>query len=347
MSTEPPALATAHAASVAIARRHVRDILDLALLHTADRAAVVVWDDGCALARILADAYRLCLPEATHLDFAATPPETTMEVLRALQPGALVVLIQSTSFRLEAFRIRVELFKRGLKVIEHPHLARMRPDEHAIYVDALAYDRAYYHGVGAALKARIDRAGAAVVDSGGGARLVYDAGFEPAKLNIGDYAALKNVGGQFPIGEVFTEPKDLEAVTGEARIFAFGDTAFHVNAPPAPITLSIRRGRVVDVLDSTPDFDRVIAQIKADEDVWIRELGFGMNRAFTRERRVSDVGSYERMCGVHLSLGAKHGVYNKPGLKRKDAKYHVDVFVVTEAVFLDGARVFEAGAWGA
>jgi hypothetical protein len=36
-----------------------------------------------------------------------------------------VVLVQSTSFRMDAYRIRIELFKRGLKVIEHVHLSRM------------------------------------------------------------------------------------------------------------------------------------------------------------------------------------------------------------------------------
>ena len=78
---------------------------------------------------------------------------------------------------------------------------------------------------------------------------------------------------------------------------------------------------------------------------WVRELGFGMNRAFSRERRVDDIGTYERMCGIHLSLGAKHGVYAKPGFKRKDARYHVDVFAVTDAVYLDDELVYKDGGW--
>jgi len=45
------------------------------------------------------------------------------------------------------------------------------------------------------LKACIDRAQTPVIDSGG-ERLVFAAGLEPAKLNIGDYGGLKNVGGQ-------------------------------------------------------------------------------------------------------------------------------------------------------
>jgi aminopeptidase len=326
------------------AKAHVQDILTFAIGHTAERAAVVVSDDQSGLARIVSRAYRLCLPGAMHVNFDVVPAREVMRSFESLTSGDLVVLVQSTSFRLETFRIRVELFKRGLKVIEHPHLARMLPGEYRHYIDSLAYDPAYYRVVGKALKARIDVATSAVVDSGG-AQLLYESRFETAKLNIGDYSEMKNVGGQFPIGEVFTEPRDLESVNGRVRIFVFGDTDFRVNVPDQPITLVVRRGKVIDVVDSTAEFDRVIAQIQADEALWIRELGFGMNRALTRQRLVSDIGTYERMCGIHLSLGAKHGVYNKPALRRKDARYHVDVFAITEQVLLDGDIVYRDAAW--
>ena len=324
--------------------RHVRDILELAVEHGPSGRAIVVSDAGSGLSQILREAYRVCLPSALHLDFEALSAAEILAAFEALGPGDLVVLVQSTSFRLEEFRIRVELFRRGLKVIEHPHLARMRVEEYGHYIDALAYDPAYYRVVGSALKERIDRASVAVVDSGS-ELLVYESGFEPAKLNVGDYRALKNVGGQFPIGEVFTEASDLTRVNGRVRIFVFGDTSFHVNAPEIPITLVIRHGKVVDVVDATVEFERVLAQISAEEELWIRELGFGMNRALTRERLVSDIGTYERMCGIHLSLGAKHGVYNKPNLKRKESKYHVDVFAVTERVTLDNQVVYRDGGW--
>ena len=128
--------------------------------------------------------------------------------LEALQAGDLAILVQSTNFRMDAYRIRVELFKQGLKVIEHPHLGRMAGKEALIYLDALAYDADYYRGVGRGLKAYIDAASGAVVD-GGGAQIVFDGPLEDAKLNIGDYSEMKNWGGQFPIGEVFSEAKDL------------------------------------------------------------------------------------------------------------------------------------------
>jgi hypothetical protein len=293
----------------------------------------------------LTEAYRRCLPDARFIDFDAVPATAITEKFAQLAPSDLVVLVQSTNFRLDAYRVRVELFKRDLKVIEHPHLARMPGQQALYYIDSLAYDPAYFRGVGHALKARIDRARSGVIDSGG-ERLVFGCPFESAKLNVGDYSEMKNVGGQFPIGEVFTEAQDLEAVNGRVRIFVFGDTTFSVNQPARPITLVIAKGRVSDVIDSTPEFDEVLANIRADEgEVWLRELGFGLNRAFSKDRTVNDIGTFERMCGIHLSLGAKHGSYNKPNIRRATARHHVDVFAATESVQLDDEVVYRDGAW--
>ncbi|MEO7426474.1 MAG: hypothetical protein ABI036_14900 [Fibrobacteria bacterium] len=345
------------------AARHLQDILTIAFEHplgldypghteASAPAAVVVYDGRSELAGLLTEAYRRCLPAARFLDFDAHPAEAVLGALAPLRSSDLVVLIQSVNFRLEAFRLRVELFKRGLKVIEHPHLERMRGREIGWYVDALAYDPAYYRGVGAALKARIDSAASATVFSGArnggdpGEALVFSSHLEPAKLNVGDYRGMKNIGGQFPIGEVFTEARDLEDVHGRIRIFAFADTTFMVNRPERPITLIVDAGRVVEAEDSIPEFERVLANIRADErEVWVRELGFGMNRAFSPDRMVSDIGTVERMCGIHLSLGAKHAVYRKPDFRKRDGRHHVDVFAVTESVRLDGEEVFRDGAW--
>lgn len=333
----------AHALDTASA--HLRDVLAIALGHGPEHAALVVYDTRCELARALAEGYRRNLPDAAFLDFDEAGPDQVLAAFRRMVPSDLVVLIQSTNFRLEAFRIRVELFKLGLKVIEHVHLSRMPGAQGEHYIESLAYDPAYYRTVGKALKERIDSASSARIDSGGES-LLFASRLEPAKLNVGDYSAMNNVGGQFPIGEVFTEAQDLEAVNGRVRVHVFGDTSFMVNRPAVPITLVIEKGRVVDTRDATPEFARLLGIIRADEgEVWVRELGFGMNRAFTRERRVNDIGTYERMCGIHLSLGAKHGVYPKPGFKRKDARYHVDIFAVTEAVYLDQQLVYQDGAW--
>ncbi|MDI1308304.1 MAG: hypothetical protein PSV17_02570 [Methylotenera sp.] len=332
------------------AEKNISEILTHVFKHAAPHKAVVVFDTACELANALTQAYRNCLPEAHFVDFDKHTPVEVLAVLADLTESDLVVLVQSTNFRLEAFRIRVELFKRGLKVIEHPHLSRMVGAEVGYYIDALAYDPQYFRGVGEQLKAIINQAQTGCIDSGGDAfpeaRLMIGSAFESAKLNVGDYSEMPNVGGQFPIGEVFTEARDLEAVNGRVRIFAFGDTQYKVNRPAIPITLIVERGQVVATEDSTPQFDAVLANIRADEQVvWLREIGFGLNRAFSKDRSVSDIGSYERMCGVHLSLGAKHGIYGKPNFKRGDGKYHIDVFAVTERVTLDEQVVYRDGAW--
>lgn len=340
----PPGALPADA--IATAAVNVRDLLAGAIEYAPPQRALVVYDRRCALNEALTEAYRRSLPEGRFIDFDTVAPEDVLAAFAGLGQHDLVVLIQSTSFRLEAFRIRIELFKRGLKVIEHVHLSRMPGAQGLHYIASLAYDPAYYRGVGRALQARINAAPSAVVDSGAGALLRFDSPLEAAKLNIGDYSEMNNVGGQFPIGEVFTEAQDLEAVNGRVRVFVFGDTSFHVNHPAQPITMIVENGRVTGALDSTPEFDNMLDIIRAHEgEVWLRELGFGMNRAFSRERLVSDIGTYERMCGIHLSLGAKHGQYQKPQFKRKDARYHVDVFAVTEAVWLGGEQVYQDGAW--
>jgi aminopeptidase len=333
------------ARAVDAATAHLRDVLAIAIEHGPAHAALVVYDTRSDLARALTEGYRRNLPGASFIDFDSLAPDQVLVAFKAMTASDLVVLVQSTNFRLEAFRIRVELFKLGLKVIEHVHLSRMPGAQGEHYIEALAYDPAYYRGVGRALKARIDTAQSATVHSGGEV-LTFASPLESAKLNVGDYSDMNNVGGQFPIGEVFTEAQDLEAVNGKVRVHVFGDTAYMVNRPETPITLVIEKGRVVGAIDATPEFERLLEIIRADEgEVWVRELGFGMNRAFTRERRVNDIGTYERMCGIHLSLGAKHGVYQKPGFNRKDARYHVDIFAVTEAVYLDEQLVYKDGAW--
>ena len=343
MQPEPTLVISPPAA--AAAEQHLRDILHHAFEHGPEHDAVIVADGRCELARVLGESYRRVLPEAEFVSFDEVEPAQVLASFEGLRSGDLVVLVQSTSFRLDAFRIRVELFRRGLKVIEHPHLARMEGAESLVYLDSLAYDPAYYRGVGHALQERLDRASVGVLASGS-EELVFAAGFEPARLNVGDYSALNNVGGQYPIGEVFTESRDLEAVSGRVRIALFGDMAFTVNRPPSPITLVVEAGRVTGTLDSTPEFDRVLDSIRADEgEVWLRELGLGMNRAFSFERTVSDVGAFERMCGVHLSLGSKHAVYSKPNIRKRAARQHVDVFVATSSLRLDGEELYRDGRW--
>lgn len=322
--------------------KNLRDTITLAIGLRDSERALVVYDMQSALSRVLIDRYRAALPDATFMDFDVTTPDAIRAAIDALSPGDLVVLVQSTSFRLNEFRFRLELFDRKLKAIEHPHLERMPESEHETYINALAYDPSYYRVIGPKLKSLIDNAKRIVV-SCDGAELVYDSLFEDAKLNIGDYTGMKNTGGQFPIGEVFTEPKDIAGVNGTVKLFAYADANFHVLVPPEPVLVHIEKGVLVDAPNAPESFQRVLDQIRADEEVWVRELGFGMNRAMTRTRLLTDIGSYERMCGIHLSLGQKHTIYAKPGMPKRSSRYHVDVFVDVTTVTIDGVVVYRDG----
>ena len=266
--------------------------------------------------------------------------------IEELKAGDFVALVQSRSFRLSDFRIRIELFKKHIKVAEHPHLGRMSED-HEIqnYVNGLAYDKEYYHHNGHTLKAMLEKASSAVIHCGD-EQLIYPSSFEDAKLNIGDYREMKNTGGQFPIGEVFTELKELTALNGRTKIMAFGDINYKVNIPEYPITIVIENGQLAKTENSTEDFEAILNLIREEEGViWVRELGLGLNRAFSKENFVSDMGTFERMCGIHLSLGAKHGIYGKEGFKRNSGRFHIDVMLDTNKFTIDEHLVFDGKKW--
>jgi len=330
---------------VQTAQANVKGLIEEVFEYSEQESAVVVYDKGCLLSQVLSEAYKHTLPKAHFLDFNHSSQEEILQSFEPLQASDLVILIQSTNFRLNAFRIRVELFKRKIKVLEHPHLSRMADEEASTYINALAYDASYFRGLGHALKTKIDKASRGVLDSGG-ELLIYDSPFESAKLNIGDYSQMNNTGGQFPIGEVFTEAKDLRALNGRVNIAIFSDVTYRINKPASPVTLVIEKGQVIDCENSTPEFDEILSLIREGEGVvWVRELGFGLNKAFSLEKTVRDTGSYERMCGVHLSLGAKHGMYGKEGFKRGDGKFHIDVFADTKTFSLDDEVIYQEGAW--
>lgn len=306
----------------------------------------MVYDTDSPLSRLLATAYQALLPPEACLDFNVVGAQAVLEIIKKLPRGSLVILVQSASFRLDMFRIRLHLFEWGHKVIEHPHLQRIHEEEFSTYIQSLDYDRDYYQHVGYTLKKLIDLAREIRLEYGAHV-LTYDGPFEPTLLNIGDYSNLKNIGGQFPIGEVFSEAFDLKKVNGEAALFAFGAMDFSVVDCQDPIILQIKEGRIEGALKASQRFLDILEAIKNREScVWVRELGFGLNRAMNRERRIAnDVGTFERMCGIHLSLGAKHTVYTKEGFSKKKAKFHVDVFAATDRVVIDDRVVFENNAY--
>jgi hypothetical protein len=132
--------------------------------------------------------------------------------------------------------------------------------------------------------------------------LTYSSGMEPAKLNIGEYASEMNVGGTFPVGEVFTEPSDLQQVNGSVLVWAFPNLDRIVERIPVPFELKIEHGRIVHISASAPQsFTAVMDLIQAGEgELMIRELGLGLNKAMGRDdtKHVNDLTAFERQYGT-------------------------------------------------
>ena len=325
-------------------KTNLHAILTHALPCNVGDEALVIYDEERQLTRDVLAAYRELLPWATFISFPEEGPEVVKRAIDRQSRGALVVLIQSSNFRLDAFRIRLELFRRGLRTIEHGHLERLTTqDEAELYVDSLAYDPAYYHRLGEGLTELVAQTSQLRVRSRDGSELVFQGPFEEAKKNIGDYRGMENVGGTFPIGEVFTEAVDLTAVNGTLSIFGYGGMDFRTRIV-TPFTITVEAGMVVGVSEHAPqEFHVILAMVRANELPVLREIGFGLNRAFGKERVVADITTFERQLGLHVSLGEKHTIYRKEGMKPKETKYHIDLFVDVDELWFDDWCGFKRG----
>ena len=323
---------------------NINDIVTIAIQHAVPHRALVVYDTEDELARILTEAYRKVLPDAEFIDFGTV---TRMEIIKAfdsLSPRDLVVLIQSNDFRLNEFRIRIQLFQRKLKVIDHLHLFRNTPDSWETYINALAYDPDWYRGTGKRLKARLELVKELRIVSRD-SELCVTGGVEIPKPNLGDYTGMENIGGTFPIGEVFTEARDLSLMNGSIMVYAFADADFNIGMHE-PFRIDIKDGLIVGWGENTPEsFIKIVEQVKTNERALIREIGFGMNRAITREHYLKDITAFERILGMHFSLGEKHTVYKKQGITADKTRFHVDLFPVVTHVYADNELIFEDGTY--
>lgn len=316
---------------------YVKNIMEKSIKRQPSEAVMVVFDRQSGLASVMADAYKEAIPDAEFVDFDQNKPEEILAKINALKPRDIVVLVQSTSFRLNEFRLRIELFNRKLKTVEHLHLNRMPEEQWETWINALAFDPVADGKQARDIKAKLDTAKTVEIQCGD-KRLIWSAGMEECKLNIGDYEGMENIGGTFPIGEVFTESRDLSQVNGEFKIYAFAGDDFRVEFFE-PFTAIVKDGMIEPGPDAPEQFVQVIQKIKDNERAIVREFGVGLNRAITREHPLNDITAFERIHGLHMSLGEKHGVYKKPGFQQQKTRFHVDVFPYFDQVLVDGERL--------
>jgi aminopeptidase len=322
------------------AAKNISDILHLSIKHTLDQKSLVIYDTQHGLTRILLEAYKIALPNAKFVDFNSVNKEAILLEFEQLEPGNLVVLLQSSNFRLDDFRIRLHLFNKKFKVIEHMHLYRNDEANWDVYVDSLEYDENWYHTMGSALYAKLSTTNELNIISGS-STLVVTGGVEIPKLNIGDYTGMDNIGGTFPIGEVFTESKDFTQMNGSIKVYAFASQDFTISFHE-PFMVMIEQALIVGYGPNTPqDFKHIVEVVKQYERPLIREIGFGLNRAITKEKHLGDITAFERILGMHMSLGEKHSVYKKPDIRTNKSKFHIDLFLQIDSVLCDGKVIFE------
>lgn len=331
-------------ALVDLAEKHLRDIITLAIEHKETEQVLVVYDKQYGLTEILVEAYRRVLPGANFVDFDATAKEDIIALFDQMQPRDLVILVQSSNFLLDAFRIRLHLFQKKLKVIEHVHLHRNTEPVWDVYINALAYDPAWYRVIGPKLQNKLAACKELRIE-GNGAVLTVTGGLESPKPNLGDYTGMENIGGTFPIGEVFTESLDFTQMNGSLFIYAYAGGDFKTTMH-TPFRVEVKNGIVESWQSDAPQsFADIIGMIKGYERPLVREIGFGLNRAITRERYLEDITAFERILGLHLSLGEKHSVYKKEGITTHKTKFHVDVFPVIDRILADDEVIFENGMY--
>jgi aminopeptidase len=320
-----------------------------------DDKVLVIYDDQNDLTLKLTELYHKALIDLqANFELVLFKEEAKNEIknlLQTLQSGQSVVLIQTSGFRLDDYRIRLSLFNKGIKVIEHLHLYRNTPDMHQTYLDSLAYrpqDQAYYHHLSSFLSNSLESCDSLEIVTSSG--VLTTSRLEVPKINIGDYTNNTNTGGTYPIGEVFTEVVDFTSLNGQISLWAFANQKFEVGFcdTSKPCILTIKNGVLESYNSNTPlELQETIEMVKAFETPYIRELGFGINPAMSKNRYLNDITAFERIPGVHVSLGCKHSVYSKKNIQKHKARYHIDLFLdivevriikdgVTQVIFKDG-----------
>jgi aminopeptidase len=325
-----------------IASTNIQDILSSSIKLQSSEKVLVIYDTNYELTNILTQGYKNALANLNHeaqfLDFdelIKDGKEKIIELFNELSPRDVVVLIQSSNFRLDDFRIRLHLFSHKLKVIEHMHLYRNKPEVFDVYINSLKYDDSeqnWYQTMQTRLVEELSSTSNLEIKFQDATLNVSE--LEVPKINIGDYTGMENIGGTFPIGEVFTEAKDFATMNGSIYIYAFANREFNISYYE-PFRLDITNGIVTGYGDNTPsEFIDVLDLIKSYERPLIREIGFGLNRAMTKDRPLGDITAFERILGMHMSLGEKHSVYKKPGITVHKTKFHVDLFLCLDQVNL-------------
>lgn len=308
-----------------------------------DEPIVLLYDTDCELAKMLSESYIQHLPsQAEKIAYDETKKDEVIAMLRALPSGANVFLVQSTNFRLDDFRIRLQLFNNGVGCLEHALLSTIPKNMMHTYLDAFAWRGEYYLQRGSFIADAMASSSEMIVYSGENSVLKFGA-MEAAKINDGRFYAQKNRGGGAICGEVFSEAKDFSTVSGTITINAYPNEHFQMLWCD-PFILTIEESFIVSYSDNTPQefIENIFNRVKNGEEgkVMVRETGFGLNPALSYKTPLPYVNMCERMIGFHLSVGKKHNIYRDKFSKEVIQRFHIDIFADVKKITCDDTVIF-------
>lgn len=329
--------------------QNVSDIMFKTMKITSQQTVMVIYDEDTLLAKTLVEGYREALsnhPSKQFVNFNAHKMEDVEALAKTLQKDDLVVMIQSMSFRVSVYRWRLELFEHGLKVVEHVRLSHNLENQIPTYIRSLKYDFAFVSPTAQALKELLLKSEHIKVECESGCVLTIDSRMEKPVLNTGNIVTEQR-GGYFPIGEIFSEPIKLDAMNGDVDVYAYPGEDHKMVFAEQPFRIRIENGCVVggDFPEEFVPLIEMLKQENPDGKIPVREFGLGLNRALSQKNILTEATAFERVAGLHLSLGMKHGAYLKKFKAQKDLnqRYHVDIYPAIKRMWIANTLIFDAG----
>lgn len=312
---------------------------------------LILYDTESELSTILKSAYYTAVSQLGHsvdaFDFYKfSEEELIFDIDNYYVKGDVIIMLQSSSYRVSKFRWRNELCQRGLKVLEHGHLGKIKENEIQNYFNSMIYDYDWQKQVADFLEDKIKKSSKIDIISENGSIVSYTGLMDFCTRNIGEFEEQTNWGSRFPIGELITESLDLSTLNGEVEVYAYPNLEQVTNFAK-PFTCKIENGFLVSHT-GPEDFDEIFKLIQTEhpeKKVYVREFGLGLNRFIKRFDKLSDPIAYERQQGVHFSLGMKHGIYMKklwPKYGKKfNQRFHIDIYVNVKEILIDGLLVYK------
>lgn len=311
-----------------------------------DKKIILVYDAESPLSILVSWWYIENLKSnknAEIINFLEIEKEDLKQKLLSLEELSMVIFVSSTNFRLDDFRLRLNLKNANIWCIEFNHLKYIKDEEIKTYLNAISYNWEFYEKLSNNLKNIFDNWEKFEVISSDWNIFEVTWGFEDMKQNTWNFA-IANRYWSYPIWENFNEAKVFTKVNWELLIRAYPYFDMQVYFPEKPFKIIIKESLVVEVIDAPEKFLEVLEKIKSAEwEVMVRELWFWLNPNIDFENILSDVNPFERLEGFHISLGKKHNIYRKKLHKDVVQRYHIDIFPDLKIMKVDGKVIFEDG----